>query len=177
MTMPKSLFLRYLLSLIISIFVLLSCKYNVKGYHQPCDDLVFCCFKKKVRCFIDDFIVRNDNLNLKEEELVKTSLDIFKKMDTAIFRRSWINTGLVDENEFNEEVDEFEEYDVASSLLEKEEEEELIEHFLGLQIEKDEAAAQMEVQEEAPFQIIEEKSSRAPANAPKKQLKITSFFK
>jgi hypothetical protein len=69
-----------------------------------------------------------------------------------------------------------EEYDVASSLLEKEEEE-LIEHFLALQIEKDEAAAQMDVQEEAPFQIIEEKSSRAPANAPKKQLKITSFFK
>jgi hypothetical protein len=108
---------------------------------------------------------------------VKTSLDIFKKMNTAIFRRSWINTGLVDENEFNEEVDELEEYDVASSLLEKEEEEELIEHFLALQIEKDEAAAQMDVQEEAPFQIIEEKSSRAPANAPKKQLKITSFFK
>ena len=106
---------------------------------------------------------------------MKTSLDIFKKMNTAIFRRSWINTGLVDENEFNEEVDELEEYDVASSLLEKEEEEELIEHFLALQIEKDEAAAQMDVQEEAPFQIIEEKSSRAPP--PKKQLKITSFFK
>jgi hypothetical protein len=52
-------------------------------------------------------------------------------MNTAIFRRSWINTGLVDENELNEEVDEFEEYDVASSLLEKEEEEELIEHFLA----------------------------------------------
>jgi hypothetical protein len=102
---------------------------------------------------------------------------IFKKMNPAILRRSWINTGLVDENEFNEEVDEFEEYDVASSLLEKEEEEELIEHFLALQIEKDEAAAQMDVQGEATFQIIKEKSSRAPANAPKKQLKITSFFK
>ena len=38
--------------------------------------------------------------------------------------KSRINTGLVDENEFNVEVDEFEEYDVASSLLEKEEEEE-----------------------------------------------------
>ena len=47
------------------------------------------------------------------------------------------------------EVDEFEEYDVASSLLEMEEEKELIEHFLALQIEKDEAAAQMDVQEEA----------------------------
>jgi len=139
--------------------------------------LVFCCFKKKVRCFIDDFIARNDNLNLKEEELVKKSLDIFKKMNPAIFRRSWINTGLVDEKEFNEEVDEFEEYDVATSLLEKEEEEELIEHFLALQIEKDEAEAQMDVQEEAPIQIVEEKSTRAPANAPKKQLKITSFFK
>ena len=77
---------------------------------------------------------------------------------------------------FQTSVDELEEVDVASSLLEKEEEEELIEHFLALQIEKDEAA-QMDVQEEAPFQIIEEKSSRAPANAPKKQLKITSFFK
>ena len=137
--------------------------------------MVFCCFKKKVRNFIDDFIVKNDNLNLKEEELVKKSLDIFKKMNPSIFRRSWINTGLVDENEFNVEVDEFEEYDVASSLLEKEEEEELIEHFLALQIEKDEAAAQMD--EEAPIQIIEEKLTRAPANAPKKQLKITSFFK
>ena len=71
----------------------------------------------------------------------------------------------------------FEEYDVASSLLEKEEEEELNEHFLALQIEIDEVAAKMDVQEEAPFRIIEEKSSRAPANAPKKQLKITSFFK
>ena len=58
----------------------------------------------------------------------------------------------------------------------KEGEEELIEHFLALQIEKDEAAAQMDVQEDA-IQIIEEKSTRAPANAPKKQLKITSFFK
>ena len=108
---------------------------------------------------------------------MKTSLDIFKKMNTAIFRRSWINTGLVDENELNVEVDEFEEYDVASSLLEKEEEEELIEHFLALQIEKDGAAAPMDVQEEAPIQVIEEKSTRAPANAPKKQMKITSFFK
>ena len=71
--------------------------------HQ--NDLVFCCFKKKVRCYIDDFIVKNDHLNLKEEELVKKSLDIFKKMNPAIFRRSWINTGIVDENEFNEEVD------------------------------------------------------------------------
>ena len=99
------------------------------------------------------------------------------RLNSAIFRRSWINTGLVVENEFNEEVDEFEEYDVASSLLEKEEEKELIERFLALQIEKDEAAAQMDVQDEATFQIIEEKSTRATANAPKKQLKITSFFK
>ena len=125
--------------------------------------MVFCCFKKKVRNFIDDFIVKNDNLNLKEEELVKKSLDIFKKMNPSIFQRSWINTGLVDENEFNMEVDEFEEYDVASSLLEKEEEEELIEYFLALQIEKDEAAAQMD--EEAPIQIIEEKLTGAPVNS------------
>jgi len=47
--------------------------------------LVFCCFKKKVRCFIDDFIVKNDNMNLKEEELVKKTLDIFKNMNPSIF--------------------------------------------------------------------------------------------
>ena len=91
--------------------------------------MVFCCFKKKVRCFIDDFVVKNDHLNLKEEELVKKSLDIFKSMNPSIFRRSWIYTGLVDEKEFNQEVEEFKEFDVASCLLQKEEEEELIEHF------------------------------------------------
>ena len=60
--------------------------------------------------------------------------------------------------------------------MEKEEEEELIEHFLALQIEKDEAAAQMDVQEEAPIQIIEEKSTRAPANAPKNNWKSQAFL-
>ena len=49
------------------------------------------------RCFIDNFIVKNDHLDLKEEELVKKSLDIFKNLNPSIFRRSWINTGLVDE--------------------------------------------------------------------------------
>ena len=140
---------------------------------------MFCCFKKKVRCFIDDFIVKNDHLNLKEEELVKKSLDIFKNLNPSIFRRSWINTGLVDEKEFNQEIEEFEEYDVASCLLEKEEEEELIEHFLELQIDENNAAAPVHDQEiveiQDPEVLNEEKQSSAKDR--KKQLKITSFFK
>ena len=61
---------------------------------------------------------------------------------------------------------------MADFILEKEEEK-LIEHFLSLQIDDEKAGAQMDVQEEAPIQIPAKKTSRAP----KKQLKITSFFK
>ena len=55
----------------------------------------------------------------------------------------------------------------------------LVEHFLALQLEENEAPARMDVQEEAPIQIIDENSTRTPSSsdAPKKQLKITSFFK
>ena len=45
------------------------------------------------------------------------------------------------------------EYDVADFMLEKEEEESLIEHFLSLQIDNEKAGAQMDVQEQAPIQI------------------------
>ena len=41
----------------------------------------------------------------------------------------------------NRITDAFEEFDVASCLLQKEEEEELIEHFLELQIDENKAAA------------------------------------
>ena len=64
-----------------------------------------------------------------------------ENLNPSIFRRSWINTGLVDEKEFNQEVEQFEDFDVASCLLQKEEEEELIEHFLELQIDENKAAA------------------------------------
>jgi hypothetical protein len=141
--------------------------------------MVLCCFKKKVRCYIDDFIVKNDHLNLKEEELVKKSLDIFKNLNPSIFRRSWINTGLVDEKEFNQEVEEFEEFDVASCLLQKEEKEELIDHFLELQIDQNKAAALVHDQEIVEIQDPEVLNEEKPSSAkdPKKQLKITCFFK
>ena len=48
-----------------------------------------------------------------EQEKNRSCFDREKK------RRSWINTGLVDEKEFNQEVEEFEEFDVASCLLQK----------------------------------------------------------
>ena len=94
---------------------------------------------------------------------MKKSLDIFKNLNPSIFRRSWINTGLVDEKEFNQEVEEFEEFDVASCLLQKEEEEELIDHFLELQIDENKAAALVHDQEivktQDPAVLNEEKPS------------------
>ena len=64
---------------------------------------------------------------------------------------------------------EFEDIDVADYILEKEEEEMLVEHFLALQLEENEAPARMDVQEQAPIQIIDEKSTRTPSlsDAPK----------
>jgi hypothetical protein len=62
---------------------------------------------------------------------------------------------------------------VADFILEKEEEESLVDHFLSLQIDDEKAGAQMDVQEQAPIQIPAKKTSKAP----EKQLKITSFFK
>ena len=65
------------------------------------------------------------------------------------------------------------EYDVDDFILEKEEEESLIEHFLSLQIDDEKAGAQMDVEEQAPIQIPAKKTSKTPGE----QLKITSFFK
>jgi hypothetical protein len=100
-------------------------------------------------------------------------------LNPSIFRRSWINTGLVDEKEFNQEVEEFEEFDVASCLLQKEEKEELIDHFLELQIDQNKAAALVHDQEIVEIQDPEVLNEEKPSSAkdPKKQLKITCFFK
>ena len=68
--------------------------------------------------------------------LVKKSNEIFMNMNPAIFKRSWINTGLIEEKELLEEIDEFEDLDVAEMVLEKEDEENLVENFLALQIDK-----------------------------------------
>ena len=64
------------------------------------------------------------------------------------------------------------EYDVDDFILEKEEEESLIEHFLSLQIDDEKAGAQMDVEEQAPIQIPAKKTSKTPGE----QLEITSFF-
>ena len=63
--------------------------------------------------------------------------------------------------------------------MQKEEEEELIEHFLELQIDENKAAAPVHDQDiveiQDPEVLNEEKQSSAKDR--KKQLKITSFFK
>ena len=130
-------------------------------------------FEKKIHNFIEDYIVANDRIDLKKEVLVRKTLEIFMNMNPAVFERSWINTGLVKTEEFDEDIEDVEEYDVADFILEKEEEESLIEHFLSLQIDDEKAGAQMDVEEQAPIQIPAKKTSKTPGE----QLKITSFFK
>ena len=94
------------------------------------------------------------------------------------FKRSWTNTGLVKQEELDEDVEDFEDIDVADYILEKEEEEMLVEHFLALQLEENEAPARMDVQEQAPIQIIDEKSTRTPSSsdAPKNNSKSQAFL-
>ena len=108
----------------------------------------------------------------------------FKNMNPAIFKRSWINTELIKEEEYKENVEKFEDLDVAASVLEKEEEEELVEHFLTLQIDETKAVSPMEVEEGVQVEATDEDCTESTAakkpstsNWPKKQSKITSFFK
>lgn len=129
-------------------------------------------------------VVENDHLDIKEEELVKKADEIFKNMNPAIFKRSWINTELIKEEEYKENVEKFEDLDVAASVLEKEEEEELVEHFLTLQIDETKAVSPMEVEEGVQVEATDEDCTKSTAakkpstsNWPKKQSKITSFFK
>ena len=129
-------------------------------------------------------VVENDHLDIKEEELVKKADEIFKNMNPAIFKRSWINTELIKEEEYKENVEKFEDLDVAASVLEKEEEEELVEHFLTLQIDETKAVSPMEVEKGVQVEATDEDCTESTAakkpstsNWPKKQSKITSFFK
>ena len=99
-------------------------------------------------------------------------------MNPAIFKRSWINTGLIYEKEYEEEVEEVEDLDVAEMVLEKEEEENLVEQFLALQIHELRAATPMEVEEVPQVQVREDADAEKPSTSksPKKQPKITSFL-
>ena len=139
---------------------------------------MFCCFKKKVRAHIDDFVVENDHVNIKEEDLVKKSNEIFMNMNPAIFKRSWINTGLIDEKEYLEEVEAVEDLDVAGMVLEKEEEENLVENFLALQIDETRPATPMEIEEVPQVQVTDNADAEMPSTSkwPMKQSKISSFF-
>ena len=74
--------------------------------------------------------------------------------------------------------------DVSESVLEKEEEEVLVEHFLALQIDESKAVSPMEVEQGVQVEATDEDCREATAakkpstsNWPKKQSKITSFFK
>ena len=98
-------------------------------------------------------------------------------MNPAVFKRSWINTGLVKPEEFDEDIEDVEEYDVADFILEKEEEESLIEHFLSFQIDDEKAGAQMDVQEQAPIQIPPKKTSKATQNHELFQITAAIFFR
>ena len=130
------------------------------------------------RAHIDDFVVENDHVNIKEEDLVKKSNEIFMNMNPAIFKRSWINTGLIEEKEYLEEIDEFEDLDVAEMVLEKEDEENLVENFLALQIDETRPATPMEIEEVPQVQVTDNADAEKPStsNWPKKQPNITSFF-
>ena len=83
------------------------------------------------------------------EILVKTpkKSDVFMNMNPAIFKRSWLDTRLLQEDDFEEKIEHFEDLDVAESVLEKQEEELLVEHFLALQIDKTHPATLIEVEE------------------------------
>ena len=76
----------------------------------------------------------NTNKKRYAEILVKTpkKSDVFMNMNPAIFKRSRLNTWLLQEDDFEEKIEHFEDLDVAESVLAKQEEEELVAHFLAL---------------------------------------------
>lgn len=148
------------------------------------DDLVFSCFKKKIRAFLDDYTVKHDNLNIKEENLVEKAINIFNGMKSSIFKKSWINTCLLKSEEFDEIEDgDFDDLDVAGDVLDKAEEEEMVERFLALEIEegaaKNQTGIPMDVQQEPEVESTDKTEAEKPSTSkwPQKQSKITSFFK
>ena len=127
---------------------------------------------------MDDHIVEHDNLDVKEEDLVNKTNEIFMNMNPAIFKRSWINTGLMDEKEFEGELEEVDDEEVADCILEKEEEEELVEHFMALQIDETRVAAPMNVEHAPEVQVTDEADAGQPSTSkwPTKQSTIKDFF-
>ena len=109
--------------------------------------------------------MKEDCLKIKEEELVSRAIDIFNAMSPNVFKRAWLNT-ILKEEDFDSEVEKLEEDEeltIAEDFLEKEEEELLIERL-------NELAIQQEDEEVPPL-------PRLPISSPKKQSKITAFFK
>ena len=109
-----------------------------------------------------------DCLKIKEEDLVTQAIDVFDAMPQNVFKRAWLNT-LLKEEDFDGEVEKLEEDEeltIADDFLEKEEEELLIERFNELAIQQEDE----EVEEVPPL-------PRLPKSSPKKQSKITAFFK
>ena len=112
--------------------------------------------------------MKEDCLKIKEEELVTRAIDIFDAMPQNVFKRAWLNT-ILKEEDFDGEVEKLEEDEeltIAEDYLEKEEEEFLVERFNELTIQQEDE----EVKEVPAL-------PRLPKNSPKKQSKITSFFK
>ena len=135
---------------------------------KPLDNILFTNFKKKIRAFLGDKILVEDCLKIKEEELVTQAIDIIDAMPQNVFKRAWLNT-ILKEEDFDGEVEKLEEDEeltIAEDYLEKEEEEFLVERFNELIIQQEDE----EVKEVPAL-------PRLPKNSPKKQSKITSFFK
>ena len=81
---------------------------NRVGIDEGSKEVALCCVKKKILVYIGDFVVEHDHLNIKEEDLVNKANEIFMNVNPAIFKRSWINT-VLQEDDFEEEIKEFEE--------------------------------------------------------------------
>ena len=113
-------------------------------------------------------------MKIKEEDLVKKSNEIFMNMNQAIFKRSWVNSDLIEEKEYLEEIGEFEDLDVAEMVLEKEDEENLVENFLALQIDETRPATPMEIEEVPQVQVTDNADVEKPSTS--NWPKITSFF-
>ena len=64
-------------------------------------------------------------------------------MKSSIFRKSWVNSSLLKSEELDDIEDEgLDDFDVVGDVLDKAEEEEIVERFLALEIEEREAETQ-----------------------------------
>ena len=54
--------------------------------------------------FLDDQIVKEDSLKVKEENLFYQAIDIFEGMSSNVFKKAWLNT-ILKKEDFDGEVE------------------------------------------------------------------------